>query len=493
MTRFLVPPRDQGESSLNTTRVVPRIGGVRGAVGQESSASTRPGNPRRARRGLSDSLTDLENAARFAETHGNDLRYVAKWRNWIVWDGQRWRRDDTGEVQRRAKETARDIYEATAAIKDSEKRTKQRKLALAAQSAKRIGAMIDLARSEPGIPVTPDLLDTDPWLLNVENGTLDLRTGGLRPHRPDDLITKIAPVRYEPGARCPTWDAFLRRVLGGDAELTRYMQKAVGYALTGDAREQCLFIAHGTGANGKTTTFTTVAAVIGGYAVHTPTETLLVKRNDTIPNDVARLHGTRFVTAAEAECNRRLAEALVKQMTGGDKIAARFLHGEWFEFMPTFKLFLAVNHKPTVEGTDHAMWRRIRLIPFTVTIPESEQDKMLPEKLRAESMGILRWAVEGCLLWQQEGLEPPEVVAAATQDYRDEMDTAGGFIDECCVRDPQAETPPARLYDRYTQWCAGNGEKPMSKANLAARLAEKGFTRGRTKARRFWRGLAVTG
>jgi len=457
------------------------------------TAVTQSAKPLTRRARVNESLTDLENARRFAEAHGKDLRYVSKSHRWIVWDGKRWRPDDTGEVQRRAKATVRALYGVACGISDPDKRAKARKYALAAQHAGRIAGMIELARSEPTIPVTPEALDTDPWLLNVENGTFDLRAGQLREHRREDLITKIAPVQYDPAAKCPTWEAFLRRVMADDAGLIRYMQKAVGYALTGDVREQCLFIAHGTGANGKTTTFTTVAAVIGGYAAHTPTETLLVKRSDTIPNDVARLHGMRFVTAAEAECHRRLAEALVKQMTGGDKMAARFLHGEWFEFTPTFKLFLAVNHKPIVQGTDHAIWRRIRLIPFTVTIPESEQDKTLPEKLRAESAGILRWAVEGCLLWQREGLEPPRAVTEATADYRDEMDTVGAFIDECCVRDPKAETPTPRLYDAYSLWCAANEEKAMSKADFGARLAEKEFTPGRTKTKRFWRGLAVTG
>ena len=200
-----------------------------------------------------------------------------------------------------------------------------------------------------------------------------------------------------------------------------------------------------------------------------------------------------MVTAAESECNRKLAEALVKQMTGGDKMAARFLHGEFFEFTPTFKVFLAVNHKPVIRGTDHAIWRRVRLIPFEVTIPDSEQDKTLPEKLEAERAGILRWAVQGCLVWQKEGLVPPQAVTAATADYRDEMDTVGAFIDESCVRNPEAEAPTKRLYERYVQWCADCSETPMSKANFGARLSEKGFTPGRTNTGRLWRGLSVTG
>jgi putative DNA primase/helicase len=302
----------------------------------------------------------------------------------------------------------------------------------------------------------------------------------------------MAPVRYEAAATCPTWEAFLDRVMGGNPDLTTYVQKLLGYALTGDAREQCFFIFHGTGANGKSTLTTAVANAVGGYAMHTPTETLLVKRGDTIPNDVARLHGARLVTAAEAECNRQLAEALVKQLTGGDKMSARFLHGEWFDFAPTFKLLLSVNHKPVIRGTDHAIWRRIHLVPFDVTIPEQERDKTLPAKLESERAGILRWMVEGCLKWQAEGLEPPEAVREATADYREEMDTVGSFLEECCIRDPDAKTAAARLYTQYEAWCQTQSEPKMSKPDFGARLAEKGFTPGRTgRVGRYWRGLAL--
>jgi putative DNA primase/helicase len=437
-------------------------------------------------------LTDLENARRFAKEHGADLRYVTRFRHWLVWDGQRWRRDETNEVQRRAKETVRGLHAAALKLKDSGERKERLRHALGAQRANRIGAMASLAVSEPGISVSPETLDADPWLFNVENGTLDLRIGILGEHRRDDLITKLAPVKYDAEATCPTWAAFLHRVTAEDDKLVRYIQKIVGYGLTGVAREQCLFVLHGSGANGKSTTLAAVTSAVGGYAQHTPTETLLVKRNDTIPNDVARLHGARIVTAAEAECNRQLAEALIKQMTGGDKIAARFLHGEFFEFTPTFKLFLAVNHKPVIRGTDHAIWRRIRLLPFTVTIPESEQDKTLPNKLEAERAGILRWAVEGCLAWQKEGLEPPEVVKNATDNYRDEMDPVGTFIDERCMCGPILETPASVLYASFMAWCRDNNEPTMSKMDFGARLTEKGFLRVRTKSTRSWRGISVT-
>jgi putative DNA primase/helicase len=436
-------------------------------------------------------LTDLQNARRFAKENDGHLLYVKKSRQWFVWDRKRWLLDETGEVSRRAKVTVERLLADAYALTDSGHRAKRIRLAINAQSANRIAGLIELAKSEPGIPIIQDQLDADPWLLNVENGTLDLRTGVLREHRSKDLITKLAPVTYDAKATCPRWESFLDKIMAGDHDRIRYVQKARGYALTGDTREQCFFILHGTGANGKSTLTGVVAKVAGGYSQHTPTDTLLVKRSDTIPNDVARLHGARLVTAAEAECNRVLAEALVKQLTGGDKIAVRFLHGEFFEFNPSFKLFLAVNHKPVIKGTDNAIWRRVRLIPFDVTIPQDEQDRTLPEKLEAERTGILRWLVEGCLAWQKERLEPPAAVVAATADYRDEMDTVGAFLDQCCVPDAAAQTPAKELYDACRQWCAEHGETPPSKAELGSRLAEKGFKPGRTKAGRFWRGLEL--
>jgi putative DNA primase/helicase len=344
-------------------------------------------------------LTDLGNARMFVARHGQNLRYVPHWGKWLVWDERRWAVDETRAVERHAKETVLAMHAGWSLVKDDDQRRKLLQHALRSQAEARLNAMVGLARSESGIPIRLDSLDADPWLLNVQNGTLHLCIGELRPHRREDLMTKLAPVSYDPQASYPTWEVFLHRIFGGDAALIRFVQKAVGYSLTGSTQEQCLFMLYGTGANGKSTFLNAVNRMLGEYASHTPTETLLINRSNGVRNDLARLQGARFVTAVEAEGRRQLAEAQVKQLTGGDKITARYLYQEHFEFYATFKLWLAVNHKLTIQGTDHAIWRRIRLIPFTVTIPEPERDKGLEEKLRAELPGILRWAVEGCLAW----------------------------------------------------------------------------------------------
>jgi len=438
-------------------------------------------------------LTDLGNARRMARLYGADLRYVGASKHWLIWDGTRWTVDDTGAVERLAKETVRQMYLYASATKDGRERSDLIRWALNSESRTRLLAMIDLAKSEEGIAISPDQPDQGPMLLNVANGTIDLRSGRLRPHRREDLITKLAPVTYDANATSPTWDRFLAQIMSGNDGLLRFLQKAVGYALTGDTSEQVIFILHGEGANGKSTFLSTVAAVLGDYARQTPVDTLLASHGTKIPNDLARLNGARFVTAAEAEHGHRMAEGLVKQITGGDKVAARFLYAEFFEFEPTFKVFLATNHKPLIEGTDYAIWRRIRLVPFTVTIPEDEQDKALASKLRQELPGILRWAVEGCLAWQREGLDVPPEVQAATAAYRADTDRVGRFLEDCCVLDPSAQTRAGELHDAYRSWCDANGEDCESAKALRARLGERGFERHRDKHGRFYRGLALKG
>ena len=438
---------------------------------------------------LAANRTDLGNAERFVAFAGDRFRYVHTWGSWLFFDGKRWCKDGDGGATRWCRDTLRAVAAEAGTLSEAEARDQLLKHALDSESAARIAAMTGLAQAL--LPVATEALDRDPDLLNVGNGTLDLRTGTLRPHDRADLLTRLAPVDFDPDAACPRWDAFLLRSMGGDEALVRFLQRAVGYALTGHTSEQVLLLLYGTGANGKSTFLETLRALLGDYATQTDFTTFQKREGEGVRNDLARLVGTRFVSAVEAEAGVPFAEALVKQVTGGDVITARFLFREFFEFRPTFKLWLAANHKPTVRGSDHGIWRRIRLVPFTVTIPAAERDPKLLDKLTAELPGILAWAVRGCLDWRKNGLGAPDAVKAATASYRQEMDAFGGFLDEACERHPAATVTAKALYAAYQAWCEANGERPRSQKALAMGLRERGFASVRTKRARGWAGVRL--
>jgi putative DNA primase/helicase len=436
-------------------------------------------------------LTDAGNAQRFARDHGRDVRFCYAWACWLIWDGRHWARDAGDGIMARAKATARAIYAEAAAESDPDRRRAIAAWAKKAESKERLLAMVALAQSEAGVAVMPNALDCDAFMLNVENGTLDLRAGTLRPHQREDLCTKLAPITFDGAATCPRFLRFLDRIMDGDGERIAFLQRALGYTLTGDTREQCFFVAWGSGANGKTTLLRTTFRLLGDYAAGARAETLMVKHNDGIPNDVARLKGARFVLASEAEEGQRLAESLVKSVTGGDPLTARFMRAEFFDFVPVLKLWLAANHRPVIRGTDHAMWRRVRLIPFTVTILDHEKDPTLLEKLAAEGPGILTWLVAGCRAWLDGGLGVPESVRVATGEYRAAMDTLGAFIAERCAVNVEAEIAAGALYEEYQHWCAAGNEKPITKKAFGLRLTERGFIDFRTKHERGWRGVRL--
>ncbi len=438
--------------------------------------------------------TDYGNCRRLADRHGHLLRYVSSW-EWLVWDGTRWKRDKTDEVMRRAKETV-------SAIQDLSPLTRQEDLARHARNSQaiaRLQAMIKLAQSEPEIVATPDEFDTDPWLLNVNNGTIDLRTGGLSPHRREDLITKLAPVEYDPAATCPLWMKFLERIMDGNHRLIDYLKRTAGYSLTGDNSEDCLIILYGLGKNGKTVYSETQKHLLGDYAMSIPVQTLLDAGRATNSDThfaLARLKTARLVIATETAKRKKLDEALVKALTGGDTIVARHMYKDFFEFRPQFKIFLSTNHRPVVKGTETAIWERLRLIPFTVFIPKEERDKKLREKLRGEFPGILAWAVQGCLEWQELVLGEPKEVSEATDEYRQEMDVTGTFVKERCVLGARCEVSSTDLYKSYKSWCKGTGEKPLSRRDFGMELAERGFeggryTSGKNKGKKLWRGIRL--
>jgi putative DNA primase/helicase len=402
-----------------------------------------------------------------------------------------------------AKALVRGLYAKAAMLESADARTALAKHAARSESAGRITAMLQHAQSEPGIACYEAVFDADPWLLNCANGIVDLRTGVRRDPDRAALLTKRTPVAYDPQARAPRWNAFLRSTFAGQCELIAFVQRAVGYSLTASTREQVMFLLYGTGANGKSTFLNTLQAVLGDYAQTAETSMLLAKSQDGGPtNDLAGLVGARLVVTAESDEGKRLGVALIKKLTGGDRMRVRFLHKEFFEFDPTFKIWFATNHKPRIPDTDYAIWRRLLLIPFTQTFTPADRakpgaliaDPTLVEALAAEAPGILAWAVAGARAWQAQGLRPPADVLAATAVYRDEQDLLRTFLRERC-RTTDAMHDRATvdlLYNNYREWAKEVGEQPWSKRQLSQKLKERGYENVRsTGGTYFWNGLAI--
>ena len=435
--------------------------------------------------------TDLGNSERFVDAHRDRVLWCPARKSSLCWDGKRYAWDERGEAVKLAHATARSIFHEAADTEDEDEQKAIAKWALASQNESRINAMLSQAR--PYLAVGMEELDRDPWLINCQNGTLDLRTGKLKDHDPADRITKIVPMDYDPDAPAPRFKRFLKEALVDDAVI-KFVKRYSGYTLTGITRERLLAILYGFGKNGKTTLVELLHEVLGDYARNTDVETLLIKKYQGVGNDVAALKGARFVSAAEVEKGRRLAESKVKQLTGRDTVTARFLFGENFDFKPEFKLWLSTNNKPVIQGTDDAIWDRIRLIPFTQRFDGHKADPKLPDKLRHEIAGVFAWMVEGCLEWQEHGLQEPKTVTEATKQYREEMDTLASFLDEVCVMGPHHRVLAEKLYQRYAMWCDDSGERKDPKKAFVARLEERGFERRRetagvNKGRYIWLGI----
>ncbi|MDA8348305.1 MAG: phage/plasmid primase, P4 family [Pseudomonadota bacterium] len=434
--------------------------------------------------------TDVANSQRFAAQHAENVRYTAE-AGWLIYDGRRWAIDQKDvSVTALAKQTAMSIYDE---IKGAENRDQIFAWAKRSQSRRSIEAMIFLARSEAGILTKLTTFDRDPMLLNLENGTLDLATGQIRAHRREDFITKLVPIRYQKDAECELWDAFLWRVVGESVELYEYLRRLVGYLLTGSTTEQVLHFLHGLGANGKSVFCEVLQRLLGDYGVVLSPEVLMLKRHGGIPNDIARLRGARMAALNETTQGSRFDEAKLKDLTGGDTLTARFLHREFFDFSPTHKILIRGNHKPVINGTDEGIWRRLRLVPFTVQIPTEEQDHRLVEKLNSEVSGILNWAVQGCLEWQRDGLMPPPSVTEAVQRYREESDTLGRFISESCISDPPAQVKASALYQRYVTFCEAAGERWIPQKDFPAEMERRGFVYKRgTGGQRLYVGIELS-
>jgi putative DNA primase/helicase len=391
-------------------------------------------------------------ALEFSTLHARRLRYVALWNKWLQWNGVYWVFEDTLHAYDLSRELCREAGNA---------------------KAKTVAAVVTLARADRRQAATVDQWDADLWLLGTPNGTIDLRTGALRPPNPGDYITKVTSVA--PGGACPLWLKFLERVTNNDAERQEYLQRVCGYCLTGSTKEEALFFFYGKGANGKSVFLRTVAGIIDHYHKMASMEMFVVTRGERHPTDLAMLRGARLVTAVETEEGKRWDEAKLKALTGGDPIAARFMRQDFFEYIPQFKLMIAGNHKPAIRSVDEAIRRRMNLVPFTVTIPEKERDQELSNKLKAEWPGILRWMIEGCLAWQRDGLKPPKAVTEATDKYLESQDDLQAFIDESCAVAKNESDSVEHLWDGWTDWAEDCGEFVGSKRRFSQRLQDKGF------------------
>jgi putative DNA primase/helicase len=443
-------------------------------------------------------LTETGNAERFANANVGRALFIKEWSRWNATDpAGRWR-EDIGEIRVSGlvKESARDLYQIAARTADD--RVRGAIVAWAKSSERRTvrEATLKLARSEPGIAASFRDFDADPWLLGTPGGIVDLRTGSVRPLRPEDLVSRTVAVNFDPSAVAPRWERFLREVLP-DISTAQFFQRAIGYALTGVVSEHCLFFCYGQGANGKSTAFKVLLELMGDYAVQAPSSLLLARRGEAHPTELTILHGRRFVACQEVDESRRWAEAQLKHITGGDAIAARRMREDFWTFEPHHKLFLAANHKPEVRGGDVGIWRRIRLIPFEVVIPEKDRDPRLDEALHAELAGILNWAVKGCLDWQRNGLGTSQAVLDATAAYRADSDLVGRWIsDECAIDAGAAPRTRSAVRAAFERWCEREGESPLNARSFTERLRLLGLqevkgVREGDHRERGWRGLCL--
>jgi putative DNA primase/helicase len=431
--------------------------------------------------------TDTGNAFRMIRDHGDKLRYCVDWGKWLRWDGKRWKMDKKGSINRVADITVKQIWTEAINSGDDADRKALLRWAQASESKKNKDAMISLARFIDSITAVETCqLDRDPWLLNVRNGTIDLKTGELRPHRREDLITKLANVDYVPDATCPRWDQFELEIMDQNSEMVSYLRRIAGYAITGDIREHMLFFFYGGGRNGKSMWLGVIQHILGDYATTVDANLITSKQNDDHPTGLTDLEGRRFVSTIEVEDGKKMAEALVKKLTGGDRIKARKMRQDFYEFDPVHKLILAANHKPVIRGTDEAIWARVKLVPFPIRFVETDEevdhgqkrflmDKTIGDKLKAESTGILATLVRACLEWQQGGMKEPSTVARATAAYRAESDRVNAFVQERCLVGDQYRVKMSLLYEAFKVWAKSSGETEITKRMFGDNLTTRGI------------------
>jgi len=444
-------------------------------------------------------LTDLGNAKRMIHAFGIGIRYCAVHDAWYFFDDTRWKLDMDGAVHRCAKLTAGLVFAEASSESDRQRRRLLEKHALRSESSRALSAMVSVASTESEACIAAAALDADPWLFNVANGTMDLRTGVLSEHDRTDLITKLSPIEWSPEAECPLWDDFILYAMEGDESLVDFMHRFFGYCLTGLVTEQVLLFMEGTGGNGKTTALLVLMHVLGEYAIQGAPGLLMAKHNESHPTEVADLEGARFVANAEVEKGKPFAEALIKQLTGSDPIKARKMRKDFYQFMPSHKLCIAANHRPIIKGNDEGIWRRVIRIPWRVKIPSEKKDPFLFDKLKKEAPGILNRLVAGCLEWQKTGLRPPDKVRLATTEYREEMDVLAEYMEDRCVIEKGKLVPKKQIYLDYVEWCEDMKQRPQSYSLFCRQLSERDFRstvtkinfNGERKSVRVWRGITL--
>jgi putative DNA primase/helicase len=427
-----------------------------------------------------DVLSEVHIADCFAREYGNELRYVAKWGQWLRYDGKRWVEEPTLMAFDLARRLCRELIEEMGS-KPSETK--------GILSAKTVAAVERLARADRRIAAVFDQWDTDPFLLNTPDGTVDLKTGDLKPHRLEDYVTKMTAVA--PGGECPLWYKFLDRFTASDEKLQSFLQRACGYCLTGDTREEALFFFFGLGANGKGVFFHTIAGILNDYHCAASMETFTFSVGERHTTELARLCGARLVTAAETEEGKRWNESRIKTLTGRDKIAARFMRQDDFEFVPQFKLLISGNHRPGLRTVDEAIKRRMNLVNCAVTIPEDERDPELAEKLKAELSGILAWMIEGCMEWQKVGLKAPAAVVNATNNYIAGEDAFAAWLADCCIEGVDMADTSAALWSSWKEYSKNAEEFVGNRRRFSQKLEDLGFERCKIREQRGHRGLAL--
>jgi len=439
-------------------------------------------------------FSDVGNAERLIALYGCDIRYSYPQDKFFIWGGRHWQVDSTGTIYKMAKTTLRRLLAEGEALNEEDEANKDLKkkamsFAIRSESDGRIKAMVNQTKSQPEITLRE--CDTDPFLLNVSNGTLDLRTGNLREHRKNDYITRMIDLEYDENAKCPIWMGFLDRIFMEDDEVVDFVQRSVGYSITGSQEEQCFYMLYGGGANGKTTFLNTIKMIMGDYGDTLRASSLMARQyDDGARGDIAKLQGKRFVVSSELNEGQYFDESLLKCVTGGETVAVRFLYGNEFNLKPEFKIWMGTNEKPRIRGTDLGIWRRVRMIPFLYTFSEDERDKNFMEKfIMPELPGILNWALEGSIKWQRDGIKVPQISKAAAEEYRDEMDVVQRFLDESCITGDIYAIRVGDLYQRFCTWCVKSGNRAVSGIKFGKKLKEKGYIQYKSNGWPHWKGL----